>query len=119
MSVTEVMEAPVTFSERAASEVKSVLAKENRPDDALRVFIAGAGCSGLQYGMGIEQTAGEDDTEFEQHGLRVIIDDQSLQYMQGASVEYIDDENGGGFRIDNPNAPAGCSSCASGGCDTR
>ncbi len=116
MAVTEIMEAPVTFTERAATEIKAVLAREERPNDALRVFISGAGCSGLQYGMGIEESAQEDDTEFVQHGLRVVIDAQSLEYMKGASVEFIEDESGGGFRIDNPNAPSGCSSCSSSGC---
>jgi iron-sulfur cluster assembly protein len=116
MAVTGIMQAPVTFSERAAIEIKAVLAREERANDALRVFIAGAGCSGLQYGMGIEETAQGSDTEFVQHGLRVVIDAQSLEYMQGASVEFVEDENGGGFRIENPNAPSGCSSCASSGC---
>ena len=117
MTAPTVAEAPIVFSERAVSEIQAVLERENRAGDALRIFVAGAGCSGLQYGMGIESEAGDDDTEFMQHGLRVIIDSQSLQYMVGSSVEFIEDPNGGGFRIDNPNASSGCSSCASsGGC---
>lgn len=117
MDAPEVMVAPVTFSERAVEEIKAVLARENRSEDALRVFIAGAGCSGLQYGMGIESDIQEDDTEFVQHGLRVVIDSQSLQFMQGSSVEFVEDEHGGGFRIDNPNVVSGCSTCGSGcGC---
>ncbi len=117
MTAATVAEAPVVFSERAAAEVQAVLTRENRAGDALRIFVAGVGCSGLQYGMGIESEAGDEDTEFVQHGLRVIIDGQSLKYMVGSSVEFIEDANGGGFRIDNPNATGGCSSCASsGGC---
>jgi iron-sulfur cluster assembly accessory protein len=110
-------DAPISFSERAVAEIQAVLSQENREGDALRIFVAGAGCSGLQYGMGIETEAGDDDTEFMQHGLRVIIDGQSLKYMQGASVEFVEDPNGGGFRIDNPNVVSGCSTCGSaGGC---
>lgn len=117
MDTPEVMEAPITFSERAAAEIKAVLERENRADDALRVYIAGAGCSGLQYGMGIESEIGDDDTEFMQHGLRVVVDNQSLQYMRGSSVEFVEDPQGGGFRIDNPNVSSGCSTCGSGcGC---
>jgi iron-sulfur cluster assembly protein len=67
--------------------------------------------------MGIEAEAGEDDTEFVQHGLRVVIDGQSLQHMEGSTVEFVEEADGAGFRIDNPNATGGCSSCGSaGGC---
>lgn len=111
-------EAPITFSERAVAEIKAVMARENRADDALRVWIAGAGCAGLQYGMGIESDIQEGDTEFVQHGLRIVVDDRSLPYMQGSTVEFVEDEQGGGFRIDNPNVVSGCSTCGSGcGCE--
>lgn len=112
------VETPITFSERAAEEIKAVLARENRSSDALRVFVAGAGCSGLQYGMGIDTDARDGDVEFVQHGLRVLIDSQSLEFMRGSSIEFVEDENGGGFRIDNPLAMSGCSTCGSGcGCE--
>lgn len=118
MDNSNVVEAPITFSERAAEEIKAVLARENRSQDALRVFVAGAGCSGLQYGMGIDTVAQEGDTEFVQHGLRVLIDSQSLAFMHGSSIEFVEDEYGGGFRIDNPNVVSGCSTCGSGcGCE--
>lgn len=115
MTASLTTDIPVTFSERAVTEVRALLEQENRPNDALRVFVAGAGCSGLQYGMGIDTDAQEGDTEFVQHGLRVLIDGQSLKYMAGSSVEFIEDPNGGGFKIDNPNAVSGCGSCG-GGC---
>ncbi|NLH99855.1 MAG: iron-sulfur cluster assembly accessory protein [Chthonomonadales bacterium] len=117
MTAQAIVDAPVTFSERAVAEIQAVLEREERAGDALRIFVAGASCSGLQYGMGIETSPDDGDTEYMQHGLRVIIDSQSLQYMQGASVEFVESPNGGGFRIDNPNVTGGCSSCASsGGC---
>lgn len=118
MDSEQVVEAPITISEKAVEAIKAVLAQENRSEDALRVFVAGAGCSGLQYGMGIDTVAQEGDTEFYQHGLRVLIDSQSLAFMQGSFIEFVEDEQGGGFRIDNPNVVSGCSSCGSGcGCE--
>ncbi|MBM3494908.1 MAG: iron-sulfur cluster assembly accessory protein [Armatimonadetes bacterium] len=117
MTATAVAAAPVLFSERAGTEIRAVLERESRAGDALRIFVAGAGCSGLQYGMGIEAEAAEGDTEFVQHGLRVVIDGQSLQYMEGSTVEYVEEPGGAGFKIDNPNVTSGCSSCGSaGGC---
>ncbi len=115
MTLATTADAPVAFSKLAVEKIQEVLTQENRAGDALRVFIAGMSCSGPQYGMGIESEAGADDTEFVQHGLRVIIDRRSLEYMTGASVEYVEDPNGGGFKIDNPNATGGCSSCGSSG----
>ena len=114
MDTPDAVEVPICFSERAAAEIKAVLEQENRSDDALRIFIAGASCSGFQYGMGIESNIIEGDTEYVQHGLRIVIDDQSLQFMRGSSVEFVEDEQGGGFRIDNPNAVNACSSCGAG-----
>jgi iron-sulfur cluster assembly protein len=73
------------------------------------VFVAGGGCSGLSYGMAFESNIQEYDTVVEVgDGVRVVIDDTSLMYLQGATIDYVDSLMGGGFRIDNPNAVSTC-----------
>jgi len=92
----------------AATKIRSLLAERNMPDYGLRVFVAGGGCSGMQYGMAIEPAPGEFDSVFEQEGVRVFIDPSSMMYLAGAEVDYVDNLMGGGFRIENPNAVSSC-----------
>lgn len=115
MSVATIEETmAVTLSESAAGKLAEIMAQKGvQLTHALRVFVSGSGCSGLQYGMAFDDKPRETDTAFEQHGLRVIIDPQSLRYMQGASIDYIEGPMGGGFHIENPNI---VSTCSSGGC---
>lgn len=113
MSSGVITDAPITLSERAVREIQSVLEKENRSSDALRIFVADRDCSGYKYGMGIDDTSHSGDTEFVQHGLRVVIDATSLEHMIGTTVEYVEDEHGGAFRFENPNA---ANEESSGGC---
>ena len=74
---------------------------------ALRVFVKGGGCGGMQYGMTFDE-AREGDEVYEQHGLRVIVDSTSLFYIDGANIDYVDNLMGGGFHIDNPQATSSC-----------
>ena len=77
----------VTLSDRAASEVKGLLEKQEKPDAMLRVFVAGGGCSGFQYGMSLEEEASEGDQTFDLNGVKVIIDPRSAQFIGGAEIE--------------------------------
>jgi iron-sulfur cluster assembly protein len=100
---------PITLSDRAVTELKDLMASQSKAEAALRVWVAGGGCSGLQYGMALDDGKPEDgDQVFEQNGLKIYVDDLSLRYMDGASVDYVDDTLGGGFKIDNPNATQSC-----------
>ena len=98
----------LTLLPAAATKLTELLASRNLTDHGLRVFVSGGGCSGMQYGMAIEKEASEFDTVFEQAGIRVIVDPTSLGYLSGATIDYIDNLMGGGFRIDNPNAVSSC-----------
>lgn len=125
----------VTLTEKAAAEIKNLLQQQGMESSALRVFVSGGGCSGLQYGMAIADELEEGDAEFSQLGVRILVDSFSMQYITGASIDYVDDVMGGGFKIDNPNAvrgcgcgssfstedgPSGCGSgCGSGGCGSH
>lgn len=85
------------------------MASQEKSDAALRVWVAGGGCSGLQYGLALDDGQPEDgDQIFEQDGIRIFVDDLSLNYMEGSSVDYVDDQLGGGFKIENPNAVSSC-----------
>jgi iron-sulfur cluster assembly accessory protein len=106
---------PIMISEKAAGQLVNVFGEQGKPDAMLRVWVAGLGCSGFRYGMGIEDRAPEqDDTIFQANGIRVVIDPQSLSYMDGSTVDWIEDPVNGGFSIANPN-PAPESQCGCGG----
>ena len=132
MSVTTTEQAAITLTEKAATEIKGLFEQQGIANAALRVFVSGGGCSGLQYGMAIAEEVEEGDLEFEQHSVRILGDPLSVNYMAGASIDYVEDMMGGGFKIDNPNATRSCgcgssfsteeeeggcgSGCGSGGC---
>lgn len=108
-STPDVVEAPAaTLTSGAAAKVHSLLAERNLPNHGLRVFVSGGGCSGMQYGMALEGQPREFDTVVEQDGVKVFIDPTSMMYLEGATIDYVDNLMGGGFRIDNPNAVASC-----------
>lgn len=116
----------ITLTPAAAQAVTDLLTKKNLTDYSLRVFIQGGGCSGFQYGMALDNRQRETDLVLEQHGVKVVIDEVSIQYLNGATIDYVDELMGSGFKITNPNAVSTCgcgqsfktseSEGASGGC---
>lgn len=110
MSVDTMEEtAVITLTETAAEKLGAIMTEKGvRETHGLRVFVSGGGCSGLQYGMTFDNNPRDVDTVLSQHGLRVIIDPQSLRYMEGATIDFVDSLMGGGFHIENPNAVASC-----------
>jgi iron-sulfur cluster assembly protein len=97
---------PITVTEKAAREVGTLLDGQGKQGAMLRLWVAGAGCGGLRYGMGIDEKEPEkDDSVFESNGVRVVIDPQSLSFMDGSTVDWIEDVENGGFNIENPNPP--------------
>ncbi len=99
----------VTLTPMAAEKLQTILAEKNLPGYGLRVFVAGGGCSGFQYGMAFENSTEEGDSVFESNGVRVYVDSASAMYLEGATVDYVDSLMGGGFRVENPNAVSTCS----------
>lgn len=92
----------------AAAKIRELLETRSIPNHALRVFVSGGGCSGLQYGMAFEASPQEFDTLLEVNGVRLVVDPTSAMYVGGATIDFIDSLMGGGFRIDNPNAVSSC-----------
>jgi iron-sulfur cluster assembly accessory protein len=112
---------PITLTESAAVAVRDLLVQRNLPDYALRVYVSGGGCSGIQYGLALEGHVRPEDTTFEAHGVRVVVDEVSINYLRGATVDYVEKETNNGFQILNPNAMPSCN-CGpeeSGGCCER
>ena len=98
----------VTMSTLAVEQLRNLLTQQDNPDLALRVFVYPGGCSGMSYGMAFEDEFADDDTIFTQEGLRLVVDENSAYYLQGAQIDFEDSLMGGGFRIFNPNAVRSC-----------
>lgn len=98
----------ISMTSAAADQLKEFLAEQGTPDHALRVFVAPGGCSGLQYGMTIDEAADEGDEILESDGVRVLVDSFSAMYLEDAEIDYVNSLMGGGFTVSNPNAVASC-----------
>ncbi len=98
----------VSLTDPAAEHIKSLLAQEKEnAGKALRIFVEGGGCSGMQYGMVFDDRR-DDDFSVEFNGIAVLVDPFSANYLRGAVVDFKDELNGGGFKISNPNARQSC-----------
>ena len=98
----------VNITARAAEKAIALLEARELPDGALRVFVAGGGCSGYQYGMALARSMEEDDIVLEQLGVKIVVDPESAQYLSGAEIDYVEDVMKSGFSIFNPNATKSC-----------
>lgn len=98
----------ITMTESAAAKIKELMAAETEKYEGLRIYVRGGGCSGYQYGMAFEQKIEDDDTVVEKDGIKVIIDSQSIQFLNGTTVDYHESLQGAGFAIKNPNAKSTC-----------
>ena len=97
----------LSLSTPAADKVRGLLEQEADSALGLRVFVAGGGCSGLQYGMTLDE-AQEGDTVLELAGVRVLVDELSAAYLAGSAIDYVDSLMGAGFTVNNPNAVSTC-----------
>lgn len=98
----------VNLTPAAAEKLSGIMSQKGMADNhALRIFVKGGGCGGMQYGMTFDE-ARDGDEVYEQHGMRVIVDTTSLFYIDGANIDYVDNLMGGGFHIDNPQASSAC-----------
>jgi iron-sulfur cluster assembly protein len=98
----------VTITEAAAFQIKEMMKHNGEENSFLRVAVKGGGCTGLSYGMGFEQNSGESDTQLEQFGIPILVDQEDGPVLNGTIIDYKQSLLGGGFTIDNPNAIASC-----------
>jgi len=98
----------IEFTDQAATKVKKLIVEENNSNLKLRVFISGGGCSGFQYGFEFDENIVEGDVEIVREGVSLLVDPMSIQYLSGATIDYIEDLQGSRFVINNPNAKTTC-----------
>ena len=106
----------ITFSDKAVEKVNEFAAQMPEAEGKeLRIFIQGVGCSGFSYGFTFDEER-DGDSVVESGELKVLVDSNSAPHLTGSTVDFLEDQRGAGFVVDNPNAPAPASDCSSGGC---
>jgi iron-sulfur cluster insertion protein len=103
----------IEITDAAVAELKQILEKEKKSDHGLRVFEAGMGCSGIQYGLALEKSPKTDDSVLEANGIRIIFNKDLQEDIEELKIDFINNDYGKGFIINNPNIQcgSGCSSC--------
>lgn len=96
-----------TLTSAASDAVKNILHERSLEGYALRVYVAGGGCCGVNFGMALDNNFRDVDSTFEMDGVKVVVDEVSVEYLHGASIDFVNDpERGAGFAVDSPNAKA-------------
>jgi iron-sulfur cluster insertion protein len=98
----------ITISDSAARRIAALKAQEAAEGAFLRIAVSGGGCSGFQYGLSFDEETSPDDVVFEHGGIRVVVDDVSLELLNGSEVDFVEDLMGASFQIKNPNAASSC-----------
>jgi iron-sulfur cluster assembly protein len=98
----------IQLTERAVEKVREILETQDPKPSGLRIAVVGGGCSGFSYSMAFESTPGLLDKTYSFDGLKVFVDQASMLYLDGASVDYIETLEGSGFKFENPNVKSTC-----------
>ena len=98
----------LTLTERAASKVRKLAEKENKSGYGLRIGIISGGCSGYTYDIALEKSPKKEDNVFEDKGIKVFVNPQSVEFMKGSEVDYIETLQQSGFKVKNPNVKTSC-----------
>jgi iron-sulfur cluster insertion protein len=105
---TPLPESGLKVSDAALERVRALIREEGKPALKLRVFIEGGGCSGFQYGFRLDEQRADEDRVFDRDGVEVLVDPLSMQYLDGAEVDYVEQLSGAQLVIHNPNAKTTC-----------
>jgi iron-sulfur cluster assembly accessory protein len=108
MLIEQTQTEKVYLTPAATQAVRELLVKRELTGYALRVFVSGGGCSGFQYGMALENNIRPTDLCYDYEDVKVVVDEVSINYLNGATVDYVDSVMGSGFKIENPNAVSNC-----------
>ena len=98
----------IEITDSAKTKIQDLLLEQNNPKLNLRTFVQGGGCSGMEYGFTFDEEVAEDDFEITINTFKVLVDSVSMQYLQGAVIDFKDDLDGARFSISNPNAQSSC-----------
>ena len=116
-TITTIDTSGVTLSTAASEAIKNILAERNLEGYALRVYVAGGGCCGVNFGMALDNNFRDVDTTFEANGVKVVVDEVSIDYLRGAKIDFVNDPvRGAGFAVDSPSAQAHGHEHGEGGC---
>ena len=107
-SHVESQPAVLSLTDAAANKLRELTREETNPDVGLRVYVYSGGCSGYRYGMMLEDAPTPEDRAFEENGVKVYVDGQSIELLKGSQIDYVDTLMGAGFTVNNPNAVSGC-----------
>lgn len=103
--LTETNIPTITLSTAASEAVRNILNERNLEGYALRVYVAGGGCCGVNFGMALDNNIRDVDMTFEANGIKVIVDEVSIDYLRGATIDFVNDPvRGAGFAVDSPSA---------------
>lgn len=103
--LTETNIPTIMLSAAASDAVKNILSERNLEGYALRVYVSGGGCCGVNFGMALDNNIRDVDTTFEANGVKVIVDEVSIDYLRGATIDFVNDPvRGAGFAVDSPSA---------------
>lgn len=98
----------LSLTENAAKRIAWLMEQEEQSSLMLRIAVSGGGCSGFQYGFSFDDSTSPEDVTFEREGATVVIDQMSLELLNGSQVDFVEDLMGAYFKIENPNATASC-----------
>ncbi len=96
------------LTDAAATKLQELTAAEANPELGLRVYVYSGGCSGYRYGMMLEDAPTAEDQVLESKGVKVYVDGQTIELIQGSEIDYVDTLMGAGCTVNNPNAVAAC-----------
>ena len=117
--ITETEIPTITLSPAASEAVRNILTERNLEGYALRVYVAGGGCCGVSFGMALDNNIRDVDTVLEANGVQVVVDEVSIDYLRGATIDFVNDPvRGAGFAVDSPSTKShshGEEACACGG----
>src|ERR1043166_2780183 len=117
--ITETETPTITLSTAASDAIKNILTERNLEGYALRVYVAGGSCCGVNFGMALDNNIRDVDTTFDMNGVQVVVDEVSIDYLRGATIDFVNDPvRGAGFAVESPNVQAhstGEGECACGG----
>jgi iron-sulfur cluster assembly protein len=99
----------IEISDKGAEKVHEFLSAQQADTSlaGLRVGVRGGGCSGFQYQLAFDEQR-DSDVVFESHGLKLLVDQESLQFVRGSTIDYEESLQGAGFKVNNPNVVAAC-----------
>ena len=104
-TITQIDTPVLTLSVAASDAVKNILAERNLEGYALRVYVAGGGCCSMNFGMALDNNFRDVDSTFEADGVKVVVDEVSIDYLRGATIDFVNDPvRGAGFAVDSPHA---------------